>query len=211
MKKIDMNTWDRKEHYNYFRTMDYPHFDVCGPIDVSQLVSYVKANRLPFYYAMIFAASTAANQIKNFRYRIRGGDVFEHEAVHPSFTHMDAGSELFKYVTADLRGDMAEFAQYAQNKAQSQKGLYGSGTDEARDDLLFITCVPWVSFTQLSHAFTLNKDDSIPRISWGKYDTDGGKILMSLSVQVHHALADGLHIGRYFEALQAFINGLKTD
>lgn len=208
MKNIDIATWDRREHYAYFRSLDYPLFDVCAPVDISKLYKYVKASGLPFYHAMIFAATTAANEVQNLRYRIRDGAVIEHDRTHPSFTSMDQGSELFKYVTVDMGGDMKEFISAAKAKEQAQKTLFGDGTDETRDDLVYLTCIPWVSFTHISHPITLNKDDAIPRISWGKFYTEGDRTLLPLSLMVNHALADGVHIGKYFTALQAFLDNI---
>jgi chloramphenicol O-acetyltransferase type A len=208
MKIIDLEHWDRREQYAFFRRMDYPQFNICAPIDVTRLYDFVKDSGLPFYYVMIYAATTAANDIVNFRYRIRDGVVIEHDRVHPSFTHMDKGCDLFKYVTADMGGDMPEFIRAAQDKAQRQKGFLGDGNEESRDDVLYLTCVPWVAFTNISHTISLNKDDSVPRISWGKYYKEGGRTLLPFSVQVNHALADGVHIGKYLDALGAYIESL---
>jgi chloramphenicol O-acetyltransferase type A len=56
----------------------------------------------------------------------------------------------------------------------------------------------------------MNPVDSIPRIAWGKYFEENGKIKLPLSVQVHHALVDGLHVGQYFNAIQEILdNPLK--
>jgi chloramphenicol O-acetyltransferase type A len=104
--------------------------------------------------------------------------------------------------------NMDEFIRDAREKEQAQKGLFGSGADEARDDLLYLTCLPWVSFTHVSHTIKLDKDDAIPRISWGKYYAEGSRTLLPLSVQVNHALADGFHIGQFFEELRGFMENL---
>jgi chloramphenicol O-acetyltransferase type A len=75
-----------------------------------------------------------------------------------------------------------------------------------RDDLVYITCIPWISFTHLSHTINLKRDDAVARISWGKYYTSNDCVLLPCSVQVHPALADGLHVGRYVEKLQEHLN-----
>lgn len=207
-KMIDMAHWDRKEHFSYFRTMDYPQFDICAPVDITNFLRFIKNGGLPFYHAMVFAATTAANGVKNLRYRIRNGSVVEHDSLHPSFTSMDQDSLLFKYVTVDINGDMNAFINAAREKERTQKGLFGNGRDEPRDDLVYLTCIPWVSFTHISHTIKLNRDDSIPRIAWGKYYTEGDRSLLPLSVQVNHALADGVHIGQYFTGLQAYLDSM---
>lgn len=210
MKMIDMAQWDRKEHFAYFRQMDYPQFNVCAPADISGFIQHIRDRSLPFYYAMIYAVTVSANRVRNLRYRIRGGSVAEHDRLHPSFTALDKDTGLFKYVTAEMYGDMDEFIQNAREKERAQKGLFGDGSNEARDDLLYLTCLPWVSFTHVSHTIKLDKDDSIPRISWGKYYTEGSRTLLPFSLQVNHALADGFHVGQFFEELRAFMENLQS-
>ena len=48
----------------------------------------------------------------------------------------------------------------------------------------------------------------MPRLSWGKYREDGGRIVLPYSVQVHHAFVDGIHIARFKDALEAMLNAL---
>ena len=74
--------------------------------------------------------------------------------------------------------------------------------EEGRDDFLYLSAVPWVSFTSISHAMHYHPHDSIPRISWGKYFKDGDKTLMPLSLTAHHALVDGRNMGEYFNLFE---------
>ena len=48
----------------------------------------------------------------------------------------------------------------------------------------------------------VSPDDSNPRISWGKYITVNGRTTLPVSLFVNHALADGLHISRFFQNLE---------
>ena len=43
---------------------------------------------------------------------------------------------------------------------------------------------------------------SDPRINWGKYVTRDGRTTLPVSLLVNHALADGLHISRFFLNLE---------
>jgi chloramphenicol O-acetyltransferase type A len=79
-----------------------------------------------------------------------------------------------------------------------------------QDDLLFMTALPWVSFTSFTHPMNLNPVDSIPRFAWGKFFHEGETIKIPLSVQAHHALADGVHIGRFYEELQDNLFSFRT-
>ena len=209
MEYIDLDTWKRKEHFNFFHGMDYPQFNICANIDATNFLKFVKAKRISFYYAMIFASAYAANEISDFRYRIRENQVILHDMVHPSFTDLnEAETDLFKLVTVEMQDDLLEFVKFVEAKSKNQKVYFDLQQQLGRDDLLYITCVPWISFTHLSHTISLNKNDSVPRISWGKYFYDHNQVLLPFSVQVNHALMDGIHIGRYFSYLQSYIDNL---
>ncbi len=205
MKSIDLNSWERATHYQFFKRMDYPQYNICANIDITRFLPTVKAKRLSFYYAMIFAASQVLNTVEAFRYRIRDDQVVLHEQTHPSVTEMSTGSELFKIVTAELDGSLELFVRQAKIKAESQECFIADAT-AVRDDLIYITCIPWVSFTHLSHPIPLNPADSVPRISWGKYFASGEKLLLPFSVQAHHALVDGFHMGKYLDGLQCYLD-----
>jgi chloramphenicol O-acetyltransferase type A len=75
-----------------------------------------------------------------------------------------------------------------------------------RDDLLFMTAIPWVSFTSFAHPMKLHPADSVPRFAWGKYFKEGGLVKMPLSVQGHHALMDGIHMARFYTEIQDYLH-----
>lgn len=206
MKIINLSTWERATHYHFFRRMDYPQYLICANVDITHFLSAMKQRQIPFYYAMIYAATYAINQVEAFRYRIQGDNVVLHDTVHPSFTDMSAGSALFKMVTVDMQDNIEDFIRFAKEKAEKQSAYFVRDDVEGRDDLIYITCIPWVSFTNLSHTISFNKDDSVPRLAWGKYFENGGKILLPFSVQAHHSFVDGIHMGRYYDCLQQYLN-----
>jgi len=205
MKYIDINTWKRKEHFTFFHRMDYPQFNICMDIDVTNFLAFTRAKKLSFYYAMIYAVTKVVNEVEDFKYRIRDDKVVLHDTIHPSFTDMnkEADDDLFKMVTVDMQEDITTFVHIANETNLNQKAYFDISKLVDRDDLIYIT---WISFTHISHTISLNKNDSVPRISWGKYYTNGNKVLLPFSVQVNHALMDGVHIGKYTEKLQSYLN-----
>jgi chloramphenicol O-acetyltransferase type A len=206
VKIIDLNTWERTTHFRFFKRMDYPQYNVCVNVDITHFLSTLVEKNTPFYYAMIFAATHSLNRVEEFRYRIRGDQVILHDVVHPAFTDMSEDSDLFKMVTVDMEPSIEAFVVKAENKAKQQKDHFVVSDVEGRDDLIYITCLPWVSFTSLSHTISFNKDDSVPRIAWGKCYKEGNSILLPFSVQAHHSFVDGIHIGRYIDSLQEYLD-----
>lgn len=209
MQQIDLDTWSRKEQFQFFYKADYPQFNICMDLNISSFARFVKEHHLSFYYSMIFASTKIANEITNFRYRIRNGkQVVLHDSVNPSFTYIKPGAEeeLFKIIGANMQSDIFEFNEYAKNITEAQTCFIEAEQFAERDNWLLISCIPWISFTHISHTITLNKDDSTPRITWGKYYHKDNEVMLPFSVQVHHALMDGYHIGKYVNMLQHYLS-----
>jgi chloramphenicol O-acetyltransferase type A len=69
-----------------------------------------------------------------------------------------------------------------------------------------MSAIPWVSFTSFNHPMHYHPSDSVPRFAWGKVFTQGERKLMPLDVQGHHALMDGIHMGKYYAAVQGYLD-----
>jgi len=205
MKFINMNDYKRKKHFDFFIKQDYPHMNLCANVEIIRLHDFLKSNKFPFYFSLIYLSMRTANQIKEFRHRIRDGKIIEHEIIHPSFSVL-AADDIFSFCTSKYFPDFHSFLQNTQEDAEKVKTAPVIEDEPGRDDLVYITCIPWVSFTSVSHPMHLHPVDSVPRITWGKYFMENGKLLLPFSVQVHHALMDGVHIGRFFKLLQELLD-----
>lgn len=205
MKTIDMNTWPRRRHFDLFNGFDYPHINLCANVDVTAFYTNVNGKSISFTTAIVYMLSRAANEAAEFRLRIRGEKVVEHAIVHPSPTVM-AADDLFSFCTIPYTPDFETFVE----KAAERIGYYQKNPtlddEDGQDDLLYMTGIPWVSFTGIMHPIHMHPVDSVPRIAWGKFIEEGGRKKMPLSVQVHHALMDGLHVGRYYQKVQEMLD-----
>ena len=131
--------------------------------------------------------------------------------------HVDAGAvvlladESFTFVYFDFAEDFGAFHARAQatiESARVEPPRLDARAD--RDDLIYHSVIPWVSFTSISHARDSKQESGIPKISFGKYRDAGGRVVMPVSVEVHHALMDGLHVGRYFERLEGYFSDPRS-
>ncbi|MDA5561170.1 tetratricopeptide repeat protein [Exiguobacterium sp. MMG028] len=204
MKEIEIETWARRKHFEFFKAFDAPHVNVTANVDVTNLYTYAKASNQSFFKLFLYGAVKAANAIPELRYRIRGEAVIEHEVVHPSFTVM-LDEDVFNFCAATFSEDLPTFLQEVTTRMEQAADEVVVGDDEP-DDLLYITSVPWVTFTSIMHPTHQQQHDSVPRIAWGKFERQGERLRMPLSVQAHHALVDGVHIGKYYEALQSWLD-----
>src|SRR5690606_35875962 len=134
----------------------------------------------------------------------------EHALVHPNFTVLNA-NDVVNFCTGNCRLDRDEFAADVARLSAATQVLdeLQLGDDAIRDDMVFATSLPWLDFQAISHPYAGDSEnsggfgDSIPRLAWGKIVENNGRSSVSVQLTVHHALADGLHVSRFFQALES--------
>lgn len=205
MKKIDINNWKRQKHFNFFKNMDYPLFNLTLNIDITAFLKQIKDNQESFFYAFLFLTTKAMNEVEAFRLRIREEEVVLHDAIHPSFTYL-TDEDTFVFTEVKFVDDFARFKAAALHAAAESVKESNLSDEVGRDDFIFVSSLPWLSFTSITHPINLDKkEQSVPRLTWGKYFQDGDKTLIPLSIQVNHALVDGIHIAQFVGLLEALL------
>lgn len=205
MHKIDMQTYSRREHFELFQTFNHPHFNMCANVDLTHFYPYIKEHGISFTAAFIYLISRASNSIREFRYRLLDGSIVEYETVSPSVTIL-VDNDLFSFCTIDYSPDFSEFTVRAARMIAYVKENPTLKNPPGREDLLYMTALPWVSFTSFTHPMRLHPEDTVPRFAWGKYFEEGGNLKMPLSAQGHHALMDGIHLGKFYLVMQDLLN-----
>lgn len=206
MKKlINIDGWNRKDHFNLFSKFEEPFWGVVVSIDCTQAYQNAKAKNQSFYLYYLYRSLKAANEIENFRYRIIKGDVYLYDQVNVANT-VDRADHTFGFAYINYSTDEQQFieqAKAAMEKVRQTTGLIPS--EEGAADIHY-SALPWLDFTSISHARAFGFPDSCPKISFGKITQVHGKKTMPVSVHVHHGLADGYHVGLFVERFQALMN-----
>lgn len=199
---LDVTNWARRDLFEFFRGYDNPYFNVCARLDVTQLLALLRRRPgLSVSLAYHYFALRAANEVEPFRYRLRGGRVLVHEVIHGGTTVL-LPNESFAFAYFGYEEDFGKFIGAAQRAVHLVRSGEGGFRPQAGDDMIHFTTLPWVSFTSFSNARKCGSEDSVPKIAFGKFTEEGGRVLLPISVEVHHALMDGLHVGRYLARLE---------
>ncbi|TLG76717.1 chloramphenicol acetyltransferase [Culicoidibacter larvae] len=201
MEKIDLATWERKAHFDFFKQFANPHFSMSATVNVTNIYNVTKQNNESIFCSLLFVIMQTLNEIKAFRLRIIDDEVFECSVTHPNCTVLDKNN-LFGFCSIDFVDDKKTFIEHAKTRIDRAKEHFSLAV-EPRNNVVFFSTIPWVDFTSISHPIQIVEVDSVPRITIGKIhaDTNGNK-LMLVSIQVHHGLADGYHVGLFFQLLQ---------
>ena len=173
---------------------------MCAEVDLTATVLAMRKHAVSLNTLIVFLVARAANDIPELRQRIRGQSVVEHEVVHPATTVM-AADDLFTFTFLEFNPDFDAFAAAMAEEVARVQAAPSLEDPPERDDFLFMTAIPWVAFTSFEHPMTGDPNDSIPRFAWGRCNQIGEHHRMPLNLQVHHALADGLHASRFYERI----------
>lgn len=205
-KIVNYGQWPRRELFEFFSRASDPFYSVTFNLDVTRVYKYARENGLSFYYALTWLVTRAVNSVEAFRYaRLDGNIVLLPERV-PSLTDMKKGAEHFHIVTMPAGDDINRFCLDAKRRSEEQKEFIVMS--EEGPNLIYISCLPWVELTALTHERDFDPDDAIPRIAWGKYREENGRKILGLSMELNHRFADGYHIGKFNEKLCELIAGL---
>ncbi len=206
-KYIDISTWARRDLFEFFLNFDKPYFNICTTVEITRLLDLLHQRPgLSPSLAYHYFALRVANEIEPFRYRLREGKVIVHEVINGGTTVLQP-NESFTFAYFDYTDDFDQFMREAQRSVDKVKAGGAPFDPRPADDAIHFTSLPWVSFTSFSHARNWNTEDSIPKIAFGKYIKEPARVLLPISVEVHHALVDGVHVGRFINRLEeAFQN-----
>lgn len=203
-QKVDIDTWVRKEHFKLFSQFEEPIYGVVVNVDVTTAYQFAKAHRISFFLYCIYRALGAAQFTEPFKYRIEGDEVFIYDRIDAASTvPRDNGTFGFGYY--QYYPTLTAFMPEAEKEIADVK----SRTDLVRssiENIIRFSALPWIDFTSISHARMFSAKMSGPSISFGKMTEKDGRRTMPVSIHVHHALVDGLHIGQFIEAFQGLLN-----
>ena len=191
---IDVETWPRKDAYRLFSRGYLPYFSVTTPLDVTALYGFTKKEGLSFYRAMVYIVSRAMNELEPFRLRIRKDGIAVCETVSPSYTTAGRDGSFGISDVEYLPGEtMVDFCRRALEKEAGQREQMVV-QDDVRDDLIFISSVPWFVTTSVLQEQPTNPDDSFPRVLWDRVHEEKGRQLVNFTAQLNHRLLDGSHV-----------------
>ena len=205
--KVDLKNWHRAQHFEFFKGFSDPYFNVTVNIKAHDLFEFVKENKLSFFHSYLFLTLKGVNHYQPMRLRIEDSLPVEVNPVNASVVQL-CDDESFRFSYLDFETEFEVFdnkAKLATNKAKADCFFSNDfNNNEGMLATLHISVLPWLNFTSFKHATHLPNESGIPKLVFGEYDKSSG--LMPLSIEVHHALMDGIHLAKFVKLLQAYFD-----
>lgn len=204
-EKIDRNTWPRKEYFEHYHSNVPCTYSMTVKLDITP----IKESRKKLYPAMLYYLTTVVNRHCEFRTAFNeDNELGIYSEMIPCYTIFHKDTETFSNLWTRYTPDIEEFCIAYENDLQQfgdQKGMMGK--PNVPDNSFPVSMIPWTTF----EGFNLNLQKGyhylIPIFTMGKYYQENGKVILPLSIQVHHAVCDGFHLCRFINELQGLING----
>ncbi|KAA3604127.1 MAG: chloramphenicol acetyltransferase [Calditrichaeota bacterium] len=207
MKFIDIENWNRKEHYEFFLNFDNPFWGIVTEIDCTKAYEISKKNNFSFFAYYLHKSILAVNKINEFKYRIQDDKVVMFDTIHVGSTiGRKDGTFGFSFVpfSTDFEVFNAGLLEEIRN-VENSTGLRAN-ENTGRSDVIHYSTLPWRKFSSLTHVRNFENNECVPKITFGKFFEQNGKKLIPVSIDIHHSLADGLHVANYLEEFQTLMN-----
>ncbi|MBQ8186741.1 MAG: chloramphenicol acetyltransferase CAT [Clostridia bacterium] len=204
--RLTPETYPRWEHFRHFWDECACAVSLCDDVDVTGLCRACHDCGVSFYIAMLWCVSKVINAHAEFRMTTSetAEDPYPVPAVFdeisPAHNVFHEDSETYTTLFTKWSPDFAEFAECCAADLARAKRMRVMSIP-APDNTFEASCVPWRHFTSVGvncEAYPLT-----PTVAWGGFTERDGRTMMPLSIQIHHAAADGFHLARFLNETEA--------
>lgn len=203
-KRIDVTSWNRREHFLYYQNTIQTSAAVTVTVDVTEILSYAHRSGRKFYPCMVWAVSSVINRMDEMKMMLDDqGNPGVWDSVVPVYTVFHEESHTFSDLWCDFHEDLDDFYDDFVHTTE----VYGhhveiKGRPDQPENFYCISCVPWLSFDAVNVSAS-GQPPLFPIITYGKYTMDHeGRYRLPFAIKIAHAAADGYHIAQFFEKLQ---------
>lgn len=205
---IDIDNWDRKPYFEHFLNHTRCTFSMTANVDITKLLKLSRKKDIKFYPTFIYMVSRIVNSHEEFRtcFDEQGKLGFWDEML-PSFTIFHNDDKTFTNIWTEYSVDFDAFYRNYQEDIMQYGKIKCMNPKKSEPKNTFpISSIPWVSFTGFNLNIFNDGTYLLPIVTAGKYFDQRNKILLPISLQVHHSVCDGYHVGLFLSELQELVD-----
>ena len=208
---IDINTWERKENYEFFLGFQNPTISITSEVECAGAKARAKAAGESFFLHYLYAVLRAVNEIPEFRFRIDA----EGRVVY--FDHVDMLTPIkvkengrFFTIRLPRNTDFQTFYTTAKaiiNDIDPNGNPYDMEKVGGKDllDVILLSATPDLYFTSLTCTQEHRHGSNYPLMNAGKAILKEGKLVMPIAMTIHHGFIDGHHLSLFYKKVEEFL------
>ncbi len=206
-KIIDVERWERRDLFRIYTGKLKIVMNATVKLDVTPLVHFRKKHGLRFYPLMMWVVGKLMNAHDEFKYHLtEEGELWKWERISPSYTDFHPRTGRFVKFATEYLDDLWEFHERCVSDMEAHKEE--SGFLPQIPNVFDISCLPWISYDELSLSVDEGRSTLYPVVIWGKYERRLFRYRMPVTLKINHAVCDGYHLSRFFLELQREINAI---
>ncbi|MBM0066819.1 type A chloramphenicol O-acetyltransferase [Alkalicoccobacillus gibsonii] len=203
---INRDNCDRKEIFDHYLNQA-TSFSLTKELDVSHLLPFIRENRFKLYPTFIYLVTKIVNLNHAFKTSFNSeGELGYWDYLDPMYTIFNEKDKLFKGIWTHMTPNFDDFhhAYLADvKKYKEYGGLFPK--KPIPQNTVSISMIPWTSFSGFNLNIGNNPNHLLPIITAGKFVVKGNRIVLPVSLQVHHAVCDGYHASIFMEQFNEFV------
>lgn len=206
---IHLNDWARREYFYYFTKMLPTGYSISVEVDITNTYNAIKRQNKKFFPTYLYLASKLIEEQQEFRVAEDKEQLGYYEVLHPSYPCFHTDNQTMSSMWTVYNQD---FESFYNNYIEDQK-LYAkkhgilAKPDPPPKNSYIIGMVPWIQFTGYSPVpYGNTSNNYFPVLQAGKFFDRADRKIMPFSITIHHAVADGYHVGLFLERFQNGMN-----
>ena len=100
---VDIDNWNRRENYLFFRDFANPYYSVTSQVDVTEAYIRAKALGIKFSHYAMYASLRAVNSIEALRYRQVDGKVWLYDRIRLTPLHRLSFPIMIRWRSSSLK------------------------------------------------------------------------------------------------------------
>ena len=208
---IDINTWERKENYEFFLGFQNPTISITSEVECAGAKARAKAAGESFFLHNLYAVLRAVNEIPEFHFRIDA----EGRVVY--MDHVDMLTPIkvkengrFFTIRLPWNTDFQTFYTTAKaiiNDIDPNGNPYDMEKVGGKDllDVILLSATPDLYFTSLTCTQEHRHGSNYPLMNAGKAILKEGKLVMPIAMTIHHGFIDGHHLSLFYKKVEEFL------
>ena len=203
-KSIDIETWPRKEHFQYYTEKLKVNYSMTSRLDVTFLRKECEKYQYHFYSAFVWCASNVINRMECAKLmRDEEGRLGIWDVIHPNYTIFHPEDHTFSDCWTYYDSEFEKFYDEMRRDIENAKSVRGVKAKEGQPMNFFcISCIPWLNYTGYSTSTSGDRVALFPIITFGKYEEIDGRYTLPLTLTIAHAAMDGWHTAKFFQEMQ---------
>ena len=209
---IDIETWERKENFNFFRRFQNPQLSITSEVECGGAKKRAKEAHQSFFLHYLYAVLRAANEIPELRYRIDPeGRVVLYDQIDILSPIKIKENGKFFTIRFPYHEDFETFYQearkiidsipengdpYAAENGEVANGDYG---------LILLSAAPDLYFTSITGTQEKQSGNNYPLLNAGKAIIKKGKLVMPIAMTIHHGFVDGHHLSLFYRKVEELL------